>query len=369
MQPTQGFDGQQPQPPHGPPGHRARKSWPRRHRVLTGIGGIFGVFVLIGVIDAAAGGSHHSAGTLAAASSSSSSASTGVAPSYADVQSLIAAMAVHGAVCSDVSINTGSTVGGALSTYAECSGVSSGDTAIVMFTDHASALAYANNMLSTGEGLGDPTAEVVGPNWTVNTVPAFADKVVKAVGGQLITAPSAAPSASAPAAPPASASAPAPTMTRQTDTVVFKVSGSGYPSVQYGTDSNSNDVPGGYGPLGNGVALPWSASLTYDPSALYYAVSAQLQGSGDISDSVTEVITTYCSDGSHKTESFPLATGTRAAVTTLPKPNTQAVTLATLSRLNQTLDAKTPPQRFPRDSAPGRTCSATPTTGPSMAGR
>ena len=114
---------------------------------------------------------------------------------------------------------------------------------------------------------------------------------------------------SAPAAPSSPSAAPAPTMTRQVDTVVFKVSGSGYPSVQYGSDSNNNDAPGGYGPLGNGVALPWSESLMYDPSALYYAVSAQLQGYGDISDSVTEVITTYCSDGSSKTESFPLASG------------------------------------------------------------
>ena len=201
MQPTQGFYGQQPQPPHGPPGHRARKSWPRRHRVLTVIGGIFGVFVLIGVIDAAAGGSHHPPGTLAAASSS---APASVAHSYPDVQSLIAAMAVHGAVCSDVSINTGNRRRSAQHPYAGCSGVSSGDTAIVMFTDHASALAYANNMLSTGEGLGDPTAEVVGP-WTVNTVPVFADKVVKAVGGQLIAEPSTAPGASSapqPSAPP-----------------------------------------------------------------------------------------------------------------------------------------------------------------------
>jgi hypothetical protein len=55
--------------------------------------------------------------------------------------------------------------------------------------------------------------------------------------------------------------------------------------------------------------LPWSASLTYDPSALYYVVTAQLEGSGDIQDSVTEVIVTYCSDGTHKTESFPLANG------------------------------------------------------------
>ena len=98
-------------------------------------------------------------------------------------------------------------------------------------------------------------------------------------------------------------------MTRQTDTVVFKVRGSGYPSIQYGTDSNNNSAHGGYGPLGDGNALPWSASMTYDPSALYYAVTAQLEGYGDISDSVTEVITTYCSDGSHKTERFSLASG------------------------------------------------------------
>jgi hypothetical protein len=49
--------------------------------------------------------------------------------------------------------------------------------------------------------------------------------------------------------------------------------------------------------------------LTYNSSALYHAVSAQLQGYGDISDSVTEVVTTIRSDGSHKTESFPLASG------------------------------------------------------------
>lgn len=116
-------------------------------------------------------------------------------------------------------------------------------------------------------------------------------------------------SASGSPAPSSSASASAPTMTRQTDTVVFTVSGSGYPSVQYGSDSDTNNPQGGYGPLGDGFALPWSASMTYDSTALYYAVSAQLEGSGDISDSVTEVITTYCSDGSHKTESFPLASG------------------------------------------------------------
>jgi hypothetical protein len=159
-------------------------------------------------------------------SASSSTASRGAANSYPDVQSLIAAMAVAGAPCSDVSLSSGSTESGALSTYAECSGSSSGDTAIVIFKDHASAAAYAGRMLSVGQSLGDPAAEVVGPDWTVNTVPAFADKVVKAVGGQLmkessnVSGASSAPRPSAPAAP---------TMTRQTDRVVFRVSGSGYP--------------------------------------------------------------------------------------------------------------------------------------------
>jgi hypothetical protein len=250
-------------------------------------------------------------------STSSPTASPPSARSYPDVQSLLAAMAQHGAACSNVSIKTGSTVGGALNTFAECSGTSSGDTAIVIFTDHASAVDYANSMLnlSAEQSLG-PAAEVVGPDWTVNTSPAFAAKVVKAVGGQLITEPSSAPSASSAPQPSGSASgspslsaSPSPTMTKQTDIVVFKVSGSGYPSILYGTDSNNISPPGGYGPLGDGNALPWSASLSYDPNALYYAVTAQLEGYGDISDSVTEVITTYCSDGHHKTESFPLASG------------------------------------------------------------
>jgi len=49
-------------------------------------------------------------------------------------------------------------------------------------------------------------------------------------------------------------------MTRQTDRMVFWVSGCGYPSVQYGS----------------GAALV--GILTYDPDALYYAVTAQLEG-------------------------------------------------------------------------------------------
>lgn len=115
--------------------------------------------------------------------------------------------------------------------------------------------------------------------------------------------PSASPST------PSPSPSPVPTMIKQTDVVVFRVQGTGYPSILYGTDSIQDQASGGYGPLGDGNALPWTASLPYNPGALYYAVSAQLEGSGSISDSVTEVITTWCSNGTHKTESFPLASG------------------------------------------------------------
>lgn len=108
---------------------------------------------------------------------------------------------------------------------------------------------------------------------------------------------------------PASSPSPAPTMTKQTDIVVFRVSGSGEPTVQDGTNSSTNNPSEGAGPLGDGVYLPWHASMTYDSGALYYAVTAQLQGSGSIQDSVTEVITTWCSGSSPKIESFPLANG------------------------------------------------------------
>lgn len=270
--------------------------------------------------------------SIAACGSSAPKTSAGppVAQSYKDAASLLAAMAVHGATCSGASFNSGGVVPGEVNPYVECTGITSGDTSVLMFTDHASALAYGNDMLNVGLSIGPAAAEVVGPNWTVNTVPAFARKVVSAVGGQLISAPAApaaaAPSPSAPTETtdpngqqcasldslgycPGDDPSPTPTMTKQTDIVVFSVSGSGEPTVQYGTDSSTNNPSEGAGPLGDGVYPPWHASMTYDSGALYYAVTAQLQGGGSISDSVTEVITTWCSGSSPKTESFPLANG------------------------------------------------------------
>jgi hypothetical protein len=106
-----------------------------------------------------------------------------------------------------------------------------------------------------------------------------------------------------------SPSPPAPTMTKQTDRIVFRVAGNGEPSIQYGTDSSTNNPSDGAGPLGDGNYLPWTASMPYNPSALYYTVSGQLEGSGSIHDSVTEVVTTWCSWSKPKTESFLLASG------------------------------------------------------------
>lgn len=117
-------------------------------------------------------------------------------------------------------------------------------------------------------------------------------------------APTTAPTTPAPAA----TTPPAPAMLSQTDIVVFSVTGTGEPSIQYGDGATTNNPSDGAGPLSDGNYLPWHASMTYSPGAEYYAVTAQLEGSGSISDTVTEVVTTQCSNGTH-TESFPLASG------------------------------------------------------------
>jgi hypothetical protein len=62
--------------------------------------------------------------------------------------------------------------------------------------------------------------------------------------------------------------------------VQFNVTGSA-PSgldITYGSDSDNRQ---------GGSSLPWSASLPLQDSALYYVVTAQLQGEGDITCTVT----------------------------------------------------------------------------------
>lgn len=70
-------------------------------------------------------------------------------------------------------------------------------------------------------------------------------------------------------------------------TITFTVTGTGYPSITYGSDSDEISVTGGNGPLGDGVATPWTAKLAFDATAEYYDINAQLEGSGTISCKIT----------------------------------------------------------------------------------
>lgn len=72
-QPRQPFP--QGQAPGAPPrGHRSRQSWPRRHKVLTVISGIFGAFILIGAVGAATSRINRPAVTVAAVSTTAPAA-------------------------------------------------------------------------------------------------------------------------------------------------------------------------------------------------------------------------------------------------------------------------------------------------------
>jgi hypothetical protein len=143
--------------------------------------------VLVGVLALAGCGSGRSALLPATSPSAHHSATASPSPvvsSYPDVESLVAAMAVGGAVCKDVQFLNGSTAGGAVNPFVECTGTSQGDTAIIVFDNHADALQYAAHMLNVNTQIGTPGAVVVGPDWAVNTSYGFAAKVVRAVGGE-----------------------------------------------------------------------------------------------------------------------------------------------------------------------------------------
>jgi hypothetical protein len=159
------------QPQSPPPGWQATPSaqpppWWRRRRVVAAVGGAV-------VLVAAAG-----TGAALAVGMPGSPPPIPTAHAYASATGVLAAMDRRGVVCSGV---------GQAGQFADCSGASEGDTVIGLFSSHANALAYADGMIILGLQLHTPTAEVVGPNWVVNTSPAFADEVVEAIGGQVLT--------------------------------------------------------------------------------------------------------------------------------------------------------------------------------------
>jgi hypothetical protein len=102
------------------------------------------------------------------------------AASYATSAQVVAALAAHGATCSAAWYWRNGATGGK-GRFAECSGVSSGDTSIGVFVNHADAQAWASSMLTGGS-----SAEVVGTNWAVNTTTGYASKVQSAIGGRIL---------------------------------------------------------------------------------------------------------------------------------------------------------------------------------------
>ena len=159
------------QPQSPPPGSPAAPSaqlppWWRRRKLAAAVGGAL-------VLVAAAG-----TGAALASRSPAPPPDIPTARAYASATGVLAAMDRRGVVCSGV---------GQAGQFADCSGASDGDTVIGLFSDHANALAYAQGMIILGIQLHTPTAEVVGPNWVVNTSPAFAGDVVEAIGGQVLT--------------------------------------------------------------------------------------------------------------------------------------------------------------------------------------
>jgi hypothetical protein len=176
-----------------------RKPWHKRTWVRV-IAGLVGVTTIIGIIGTAASGASHPA---AAPAKPKATASAPAQPTgFAQVRGLVTALKQHGVACTPDAISKA----GAPAIPGGLAGVDcSADTVIVVFKDHASAVAYAQSMLNVGQGLNSPTAEVVGSNWTVNTVPAFAAQAVKVLGGQLMSEPAPVPSAPASQAPAAPA--------------------------------------------------------------------------------------------------------------------------------------------------------------------
>jgi hypothetical protein len=110
---------------------------------------------------------------------------------------------------------------------------------------------------------------------------------------------------------PAASSSPAVTKTHSRTQVVFTVTGSAPngADITYGSDSDNRSPQGGLGALGSGTALPWQGSVKYRSGALYYDVTAQLQGGGDITCKVRVRVTQFYSDGTHISRAKTVASG------------------------------------------------------------
>jgi hypothetical protein len=105
----------------------------------------------------------------------------------------------------------------------------------------------------------------------------------KGTRSQIPATPVYTPAAPVASTAPATVTPPAPVY------VVFTVTGSAPSgaSVMYGSDADVITPAGTLGVLGDGVALPFTATMKFDPSAMYYNLTAQLEGSGSITSTIT----------------------------------------------------------------------------------
>jgi hypothetical protein len=119
-------------------------------------------------------------------------------------------------------------------------------------------------------------AAATGTIFAVGVVAGVAGSGTSQPGQHQAQAAPASSSATTPAATPAAA--PQLHVTR----VKFIVTGTGNPSITYGSDADNRDGNGTAGLLGDGNPLPWHASMRFRSDAQYYSMDAQLEGSGDI---------------------------------------------------------------------------------------
>jgi hypothetical protein len=198
--------------------------------------------------------------------------------SYADAAAVLAALAAGGAPCATPSPVSNPTAAGATSMVgcfsSQAAGGASSDSVVVVFDNHADALAFAQGMLGLVPAAGDPAAEVVGVNWVVNTVPAYGNVVQTALGGNVLTSVTATTAAAVPPPPPVTTQAPP---AAQTVTYVCAGHAGDGVDITYGAEGSSSDAH----------HLPFSHTDPLDATAQYFAVQAQLSGSGTVTCTTT----------------------------------------------------------------------------------
>lgn len=103
---------------------------------------------------------------------------------------------------------------------------------------------------------------------------------------------------------PPPAPSPTPTLTKQTTVYVYTLTGTAPATIQYGDMSNEINVPG--------TPLPWTGTGEAPQEGNQIAIYAVMHGNGPDTATISERITTTCSNGTSKTETFQLQSDTES---------------------------------------------------------